>query len=70
MRSRRGTHFITASHTLLLIPSMPATTSSTITTPISTENIKIYLAITISARVNIVYKWVTKIVKDVQAVDC
>ena len=28
-----------------------------------------YLAISISARVNIVYKWITKIAKDVRAID-
>ena len=28
-----------------------------------------YLAIAISARVNIVYKWVAKVVKDIRAID-
>ena len=64
MRSRKDTHSITTPSTLLLIPSTPSTASSTIT-PTSTENVGVYLAITISARVNIVYKWVVEVVKDV-----
>jgi hypothetical protein len=68
MRSRKGTRFITAPPTLLLIPSTPSATSSTIT-PASTENIRAYLAITISVRVNIVRKRVAKVVKDVRAID-
>jgi hypothetical protein len=55
MHSRRGTYSAAAPPTLLLIPSTPGTASSTIT-PTSTENIRVYLAIAISARVNIVYK--------------
>ena len=55
MRSRKGTRSITAPPTLLLIPSIPSTTSSTIT-PASTENVGVYLAIAVSIRVNIVYK--------------
>ena len=64
MRSRKGTRFVTTPPTLLLIPSIPSTISSTIT-PTSTENIRVYLVIAISVRVNIVYKWVAKVVKDV-----
>jgi len=56
MRSRRGIRSVTTPPTLLLIPNTPGTTSSTTTTPTSTENIRVYLAITVSARVNIVYK--------------
>ena len=70
MRSYKGIHSTTAPPTLLLIPSTPSTTSSTAATPTSTENIKVYLAIAISAHINIVYKQVTKIAKDVQAIDC
>ena len=62
--SRKGTRSIAAPSTLLLIPSIPSAISSTIT-PTSTENIRVYLVITISARVNIVYKRVAKVVKDV-----
>jgi hypothetical protein len=29
----------------------------------------VYLVITISTRVNIVYKWVAKVVKDIRAID-
>ena len=47
---------------------MPSITSSTIT-PTSTENVRVYLVITVSARVNIVYKWVAKVVKDIRAID-
>jgi hypothetical protein len=47
---------------------MPSTTSSTIT-PASIENIRVYLAIAISIHVNIVYKQVAKVVKDIQAID-
>jgi hypothetical protein len=39
------------------------------TTPASIENIRVYLVITISARVNIVCKRVAKVVKDVRAID-
>ena len=55
MRSYKGTYSVTTPPTLLLIPSIPSTTSSTIT-PTSTENIRVYLVIAISIRVNIVYK--------------
>ena len=55
MRSRKGTRSVATPSTLLLIPSTPSTTSSTIT-PTSTENVRVYLVIAISARVNIVYK--------------
>ena len=68
MRSHKGTRSITTPPTLLLIPSTPSTASSTIT-PTSTENIRVYLAIAISARVNIVYKRVAKVVKDIRAID-
>jgi len=56
VRSHKGIYSAAAPPTLLLIPSMPGAISSTITTPASTENIKVYLAIAIFAHVNIVYK--------------
>ena len=49
---------------------MPSITFSTTTTPAGIENIRVYLAIAISVYINIVYKQVTKIVKDIQAIDC
>ena len=55
MRSYKGTRSITAPPTLLLIPSTPSTASSTIA-PASTENVRVYLVIAVSTRVNIVYK--------------
>ena len=56
MRSYKGTYSVTTPPTLLLIPSTPSISSSTTTTPTSTENIRVYLVITVSIRVNIVYK--------------
>jgi hypothetical protein len=44
---------------------MPNTTSSTTITPTSTENVRVYLVITVFIRVNIVYKRVAKVVKDI-----
>ena len=70
IRSHRGTYSATTSFILLLIPSTPSTTFSTTTTPTNTENIRVYLAIAVSIYINIVYKQVTKIVNDVQAIDC
>ena len=55
MYSYRGIRF-TAFFTLLLIPNTPNTAFSITTTPTSIKNIKVYLAITIFIRVNIVYK--------------
>ena len=68
MRSRKGTRSVAAPPTLLLIPSTPSAASSTIT-PTSIENIRVYLVIAVSARVNIVYKRVAKVVKDIWAID-
>jgi hypothetical protein len=65
MRSRKGTHSAVTPPTLLLIASTRGTASSTAAALASTENIRVYLAITIFIRVNIVYKRVTEIVKDV-----
>jgi len=69
MRSRRGTRSAAAFPTLLLIPSTPGTTSGTTAAPTGTENVGVYSAIAISTRVNIVREQVTKIVKDVWAID-
>src|SRR5882757_5227468 len=69
MRSRKGTRSIATPPTLLLIPSTPSAASSTTVTPTSTENIRVYLVIAISIYVNIVYKRVAKVVKDVRAID-
>jgi hypothetical protein len=65
MRSYRGIRSVATPPTLLLIPSTPNTTSSTTITPTSIENIRVYLVIAISARINIVYKRVAKVVKDI-----
>ena len=54
MRSHRGTDSA-ATLTLLLITSMLGTAVTT-TTSISTESIRVYLVITVSTRINIVYK--------------
>ena len=67
MYSYRGT-CSAAPPTLLLIPGTPGTASSTTTTPISMENIRVYSAIAISIHVDIVHKQVTKIAKDIQAI--
>jgi len=65
MRSCRGTHSAAAPPTFLLIPGTPSATSGTTTAPAGTENVGVYSVITISARVDIVYKQVTKMAKDV-----
>jgi hypothetical protein len=69
MRSRRGTRSVAAPPTLLLIPSTPSAASSTTATPTSIENVRVYLAIAVSIHVNIVYKQVAEVVKDIQAID-
>ena len=56
MRSCEGTYSIATPFTLLLIPSTPGATFSTITTPVNTENVEVYLAIAISIYDDIVYK--------------
>ena len=66
--SYKGTHF-TVPSTLFLIPNTPSTVSNTITTPISLENIIMYLVITVFIYINIIYKQITKIVKDIRAID-
>ena len=64
MRSRKGTYFVAIPLTLSLIPGTPGAVSGTITS-VSTENVGVYLVIAISMCVNIVYKQVTKIAKDI-----
>jgi len=54
MRSRRGIRFTATPFTLLLIPSTPGAAFNTTTAPTGTENVGVYSAIAISARVNIV----------------
>ena len=56
MCSRRGTRFAAALFTFSLIPSTPSTASGTAAAPAGTENVRVYLAIAVSARVNIVCK--------------
>ena len=56
MRSYKNTHFVATPPTLLLIPSTLSTAFSITAAPASTENVKIYSAITVSIRVNIIYK--------------
>ena len=56
IRSHRGTYSAAAFPTLLLIPSTPSAASSTTAAPASIENVRVYLAIAVSARVDIVYK--------------
>ena len=64
MRGRRGTRSAAAPLTLLPIASTLGTAIAA-TTSASIESVRVYLAIAVSVRVNIVCKWVTKIVKDV-----
>jgi hypothetical protein len=66
--SRRGTCSTAAPLTLSPIASTPDTAVAT-TTSASTGSVRVYSAITIFARINIVRKWVTNIVKDVRAID-
>ena len=56
MHSCRGIYSTTASFTLLLIPGTPGVTSSTTATSTGMENIRVYLVITFSIPINIVYK--------------
>jgi len=69
MRSRRGTRSAAAPPTLLLIPGTPGATSGTTAAPAGTENVGVYSAIAVSARVDIVRKQVTEMAKDVRAID-
>ena len=64
MRGYRGTHSAATPLTLLPIASTPDTAITT-TTSASMKSVGVYLAITISTHINIVYKQVTNIAKDV-----
>ena len=68
MRSRRGT-CSAAPPTLSLIPGTPGAASGTAATPAGMENVGVYSAIAVSARVDIAREQVTEIAKDVRAVD-
>ena len=68
MCSRKGTRFVAVPPTLSLIPSMPGTASGIIA-PASMENVRVYLVITVSTHIDIVCKWVAKVVKDIWAID-
>jgi len=68
MHSYRGTYSAATPLTLLPIASTLGTTI-TATASTSMESIRVYLAIAVSARINIVYKRVTNIVKDVSAIN-
>jgi len=63
-RGRRGTRSTAAPLTLLLIASTLGAAIAT-TASASMESIRVYLAIAISARIDIVYKRVTNMAKDV-----
>jgi len=56
MCSHKGIYSTAAPPTFSLIPSTPSAISSTTATLTGTENVRVYLVIAISARVNIVYK--------------
>ena len=65
MYSYRGTYFAATFLTLSLILGTPSAAFGTTATFTSIGNIRVYLIIAISTRVNIIYKWVTKIAKDI-----
>ena len=69
MRGRRGTRSTAAPLTLLPITSTPGASITTAAST-STRSIRVYLVITISIRINIVYKRVTNIAKDIWGIDC
>jgi len=61
----KGTRFATVSYIFSLISSAPIAIYSTVAISASLENVNVYSAIAISTHVNIIYKWVTKIVKNI-----
>jgi hypothetical protein len=69
VRSRKGTRSVAAPPTLSLIPSTPGAASGTTVTPTGTENVGVYSAIAVSARVDIVRERVAEVAKDVRAID-
>jgi len=68
IRGYRGTCFTAIPSTLLLIASTLGAAIAT-TASASTESIRVYLVIAVSVCVNIVYKRVTNIAKDIRAID-
>ena len=64
MHGRRGTRSTTAPLTLSLIASTLGTTVAAAAST-STRSVRVYLVIAVSTRINIVYKRVTNIAKDV-----
>jgi hypothetical protein len=68
MYGYRGTRSTAAPLTLLPIASILGAAITT-TASASTGSVRVYLAIAVSARINIVCKQVTNIVKDVRAID-
>jgi len=56
MHSRKGTRFTIAPPTLSLIPGMLGVTLGTFATPAGIEDIGVYSAIVVSARVDIVHE--------------
>ena len=69
MYGYRGIYFIAAHLTLLPIASMLDATIAT-TASGGTGSIGVYSVIAISVCIDIVCKWVTDMVKDIQAIDC
>ena len=55
--------------TILLISGTPGAASGTAATPVGMENVRVYLVIAVSVRVDIVCKRITKIAKDIRAID-
>jgi len=69
MRGRRGTRFAAAPPTLSPIAGMPGAAVAAAASA-GTESVGVYLAIAVSAHIDIVCKRVTNIAKDVWAMDC
>ena len=63
MRGRRGTRSTATPLTLLPIASIPGATITAASA--STESVRVYLVIAISVYINIVYKQVTNMAKDI-----
>ena len=64
MYGRRGTYFTATPPTLLPIASTLGVAIAAAASA-GTRSVGVYLAITISMRINIVYKWVTDMAKDI-----
>jgi len=65
MHSYRDTRFSVVPLTLLPIAGTPNTITNAFTASVSTEYIKMYLAIAVFARIDIIYKQVINMAKDV-----